>query len=94
MRWMMAMFLVGCLGKEADTTFPEGLEPLEENTADWPATLSETISTAGGDSGASRGRGSEASSRGGDGRQAEAAGFGAGRRPALRVCRLGGARPK
>lgn len=50
MRWaMMAMFLVGC--KEADTTFPEGLDPIEENTANWPGTLSEAIETTGGDSG-------------------------------------------
>lgn len=52
MRWVLvAMLSVGCLGKEVDTAFPEGLEPLEENTASWPATLSESISTTGGDSG-------------------------------------------
>lgn len=47
MRWFagFALIVTGCAGKEADTTFPEGLDPLEENTASWPASLSETMST-------------------------------------------------
>lgn len=43
--------LMGCVGKEADTQFAAGLDPLEENTAEWPASLVEDVQTNMGDSG-------------------------------------------
>ncbi|MFT5684296.1 MAG: hypothetical protein ACI8RZ_005237 [Myxococcota bacterium] len=37
--------LLACKDKEVDYAFPDGVEPLEENTASWPADMAEEIST-------------------------------------------------
>lgn len=41
---VLSLWVLGCGGK-ADTTFPEGLDPLEENTAAWPSEVAEVLST-------------------------------------------------
>ena len=45
----MLLMLLACTGREVDYSFPDGLEPLEENTATWPADQAETLSTATGE---------------------------------------------
>ena len=49
--WLwLGIELVGCAGKGSEVySFPEGLEPLEENQASWPAEDAETLSTATGE---------------------------------------------
>ena len=51
MRGLVGVMLAGCVVKEADTQFPAGLNPLEENTAPWPDSLEESVQTTMGDSG-------------------------------------------
>ena len=36
--------LVACKNNEVDYDFPEGIEPLDENTAEWPAEMAEEVS--------------------------------------------------
>ena len=42
--------LLACKNKEVDYDFPEGLEPLEDNTAEWPADQAEEVSSVVGES--------------------------------------------
>jgi hypothetical protein len=42
--------LIACKDKEVDYAFPDGLEPLEENTAEWPADMAEEVSYVVGES--------------------------------------------
>ena len=40
------VLVAACNGDKTDTSFPAGLDPLEENTASWPSSISESVETS------------------------------------------------
>lgn len=51
MTFSLLVVLVACKEQAVDYSFPEGLEPLEENTAEWPAGQAEEVSYVVGEEG-------------------------------------------